>query len=166
MGADDEASFDAFFRDANQRLLGQAYLLTADLARAQDLTQEAFERAWVHWRRVSRYERPEAWTRRVLHNLCVSEWRKQRRREERPPGTPLVVAAPSEDHLLLLEVLRSLPLDHARALVLHDGAGLTVAEIAAELSVAEGTVKSWLSRARSRAAAVLGSAYQLEPGGC
>ena len=35
------------------------------------------------------------------------------------------------------------------ALVLHDGLGFSVAEVATELSVPEGTVRSWLSRARA-----------------
>jgi RNA polymerase sigma-70 factor (ECF subfamily) len=42
-----------------------------------------------------------------------------------------------------------------RALVLHDGAGLSVKEVAADMKVAEGTVKSWLSRGRSSAAAAM-----------
>jgi DNA-directed RNA polymerase specialized sigma24 family protein len=41
--------------------------------------------------------------------------------------------------------------------VLHAVAGLTVAEISAELSVPEGTVKSRLSRGRVRLARELGA---------
>ncbi len=33
--------------------------------------------------------------------------------------------------------------------MLHDGLGLTVAEVAVELNIPEGTVRSWLSRARA-----------------
>jgi RNA polymerase sigma factor (sigma-70 family) len=151
----DEEAFDAFFRRTSKGLLGQAFLLTADTDRAQDLTQEAYTRAWIHWTSIEQYEDPEAWTRRVLHNLCISDWRKRSRRSRVVPGRSTVAPAPNEDHLILLGVLRSLPPNHARALVLHDGLGCTVAEIAAELSVPEGTVKSWISRAKAQASAAL-----------
>ncbi len=156
MGAAEEASFDEFFRMSSQRLLGQAYLLTADLARAQDLTQDAFERAWLRWNTISTYDDPEAWVRRILHNLCISEWRKRGRRSDGSSGPARVVQPPGEDHLVLLEALRSLSPDQAKALVLHDGLGFTAAEIAADMSVPEGTVRSWITRARSHAASALG----------
>jgi RNA polymerase sigma-70 factor (ECF subfamily) len=44
--------------------------------------------------------------------------------------------------------MRSLPGDQAKALLLHDGLDMTVGEVALELGVPEGTVKSWLSRSR------------------
>jgi RNA polymerase sigma-70 factor, ECF subfamily len=44
-----------------------------------------------------------------------------------------------------------------RALVLHDGAGMSVHEVATDMNVPEGTVKSWLSRGRTAAALILTS---------
>ena len=155
MGGANEASFDEFFRKSSRSLLGQAYLLTADEARSQELTQEAFERAWRHWDTVSVYEDPEAWVRRVLHNLCISDWRKRVRRSARERDPIGVVQPPGEDHLVLLEALRSLSPDQVKALVLHDGLGLTAAQIAVDMSVPEGTVRSWITRARSHAASAL-----------
>ena len=155
MGAVGEASFDELFRKSSRRLLGQAYLLTADMEQSKDLTQEAFQRAWLRWDIVSTYDDPEAWVRRILHNLCISEWRKRVRRSERRSAPARVVQPPGEDHLVLLEALRSLSPDHAKALVLHDGLGLTAAQIAADMSVPEGTVRSWITRARTHAASAL-----------
>jgi hypothetical protein len=40
-------TFDAFFREAKKPLVAMAYLLTGDLAAAQDLTQEALLRTWA-----------------------------------------------------------------------------------------------------------------------
>jgi RNA polymerase sigma-70 factor, ECF subfamily len=57
-----------------------------------------------------------------------------------------------EDHLVLIEALRTLPSTHQQALVLHDGVGLSVAEVASELHAPVGTVKAWLSRGRARVA--------------
>jgi RNA polymerase sigma-70 factor (ECF subfamily) len=50
-------------------------------------------------------------------------------------------------------VLAGLSLQHRQVLVLHHGLGLPVEEVARELGVPPGTVKSRLSRARAAAAA-------------
>ena len=52
------------------------------------------------------------------------------------------------NHLHLAEAMRSLPGQQARALLLHDGLGMTIAETARDLGVPEGTVTSWLTRSR------------------
>jgi len=156
--ADDDAdSFDAFFRRSSRQLVVLAYMLTADQAAAQDLAQEALLRAWARWPLVAKLDDPVGWTRRVLHNLVVSKGRyeKVRRREiARPIHSP----PPDSDHLELAAMLRSIPRDQAIALVLHDGAGTSVRAIADQMGVPEGTVKSWLSRGRSAAAAGLTAA--------
>ena len=152
-----EEGFDAFFRASHRSLLAQAYLFTADNAKAQDLTQEAFERAWTHWKMVGALQDPVGWTRRVLHNLCISDWRKVWRRQQTTiDRQPDYFPPPSEDHLLLVKALRSLSPDQARAIVLHDGLGYSVPEIAADMSKPEGTVKAWISRGHRHAARVLG----------
>jgi RNA polymerase sigma-70 factor (ECF subfamily) len=51
--------------------------------------------------------------------------------------------------------LATLPAGQRRALVLHHLGGLGVAEIAQQEGVAEGTVRSWLTRGRARLAAQL-----------
>lgn len=155
-------TFDDYFRSARQPLLAMAYVLTGDLCVAQDLTQEALLRTWARWSRVSSYDDPRAWTRRVLYNLAMSQKRRDRvRREslvERPRSTP----APGESHLVLAAALRSLPEDQVNALVLHDGAGLSITEVATVMNVPEGTVKSWLSRGRTAAAKAMNSTNSKE----
>jgi RNA polymerase sigma-70 factor (ECF subfamily) len=64
----------------------------------------------------------------------------------------LTAPAPDEDALLDEDALRPLSLEHRQVLVLHHGLGLSVDEIARELGIPAGTVKSRLSRARSAAA--------------
>ena len=163
-----EEAYDAFFKASWGRLQGQAFVLTGSMDQAQDLTQEAMLRAWAHWDRISTFESAEGWTRRVLHNLCIGSWRQAQVRKisgQRPqsstgPGEPSTTGAMAEDHMVLAGALRQLPGDQARALLLHDGLGLTVADTAREIGVPEGTVKSWLSRARKIVAAQLGD--QLE----
>jgi RNA polymerase sigma-70 factor, ECF subfamily len=152
----DALSFDAFFRTSKKPLVAMAFLLTGNLSTAQDLTQEAFLRTWTHWSRVRTYDDPRAWTRRVLYNLIVSQARSDRTRRalvDRPPSVP----PPDTTHLALAAALRSLPENQMRAIVLHDGAGVPVSEVAAEMNVPEGTVKAWLSRGRAAAAVALNS---------
>lgn len=147
---DGSATFDAFFREAKKPLVSMAYLLSGDLQVAQDLTQEAFLRTWSRWSRISTYDDPQAWTRRVLYNLVISASRSNKVRR-RAVESPRTFPPPDESHLMLAAALRSLPENQVRALVLHDGAGMSVKEIAHELDVADGTVKSWLSRGRATA---------------
>lgn len=156
MGAldDQSASFDAYFRSSRQPLVAMAYVLTGDLQVAQDLTQEAFLRTWSRWHHVSTYDDPKAWTRRVLRNLIVSNARRDRVRR-RPGSAPSSIPPPDESHVMLAAVLRALPQNQMMAVVLHDGAGMSVKEIALDMEVPEGTVKSWLSRGRADAAAKL-----------
>ena len=145
-GEGPEAAFDSFFDDTWPRLQGQAYVLTGSHEQAQDLTQEALLRTWRSWEKVAALDNPEAWTRKVLHNLCITSWRKSQRKRTKHE-IPKVEEIP-DSHLEIAQVMRSLPGNQARALLLHDGLGMTAAEVADELSVPEGTVRSWLSRSR------------------
>src|SRR4051812_46184055 len=111
--------FDSFYRDTSRRLLRYAYGLTGDPGEAQDLVQEAYARAWQRWRRLTAYEEPEAWLRLVVNRLATDRWRRigVRRARVLPPAAP--VEPPSEDVVLLVTAMRTLPAAHRRALALH-----------------------------------------------
>jgi RNA polymerase sigma-70 factor (ECF subfamily) len=150
------ADFDALYSARYGDVVAMVHALTGDLAEAQDLAQEAFCRAWERWKSVAAYEDPLAWIRRVAANLATSRWRRlgvSRRhlRRERTTDVPAL----SPDHVALVAALRTLPTDQRRALVLHHIADLPLAEVAHEMSVAVGTVKSWLHRGRAALAAQL-----------
>lgn len=74
------------------------------------------------------------------------------RRELVPPP----VAGPDGAHLDLIRALATLPPDQRRAIVLYYLADMSVPEIAVFCEVAEGTVKAWLHRARTKLNQVLG----------
>ena len=76
--ADD--SFERFYTATYARLLRQLALVTGDRGDAEELLQEAFGRAALRWRRLSDYEAPEAWVRRVAMNLAAERARRLRRR--------------------------------------------------------------------------------------
>jgi RNA polymerase sigma-70 factor (ECF subfamily) len=150
--------FDEFYHAVYGRLVGQLYLVTGDLHDAEDAVQEALTRAAARWARIGGYQTPEAWVRRVAMNLATDGFRRARRRlavaarlrqGPDPGSSPL-------DRLAVAEALRSLPLDQRAVVVLHHLLDLPVAQVAAELGVPVGTVKSRLARARGALAARLG----------
>jgi RNA polymerase sigma-70 factor, ECF subfamily len=149
--------FDAFYEAHYRDVTAMAYALTGDLAEAEDVTQEAFCRAWQRWHSIVHYEHPGAWVRRVVANLAVSRWRRLRTAAKylsrsRLHDTPALDPA----HVAVVTALRTLPRDQAHALVLHHMVDLPVAEVAREMGVAVGTVKSWLHRGRAAMATRLG----------
>jgi len=163
-----ESEFDDFYRSTSRRLLRYAYGMVGDGATAQDIVQEAYIRAWRRWSTISRYDHPESWVRLVVSRLATDWWRRVavRRRFEATGRPPEPVPAPSDLTLLLTGALRELPIRHRQVFCLHHLLDLPVAEIARDMGVAEGTVKSWLSRARAALAASLGDqAPSFRPGG-
>ena len=68
----DSEGFDEFYRGSRQRLLGFVYVLTGNLAEAQDAVQEAYIRAWQRWSTVRGYDDPEAWLRVVASRIAVN----------------------------------------------------------------------------------------------
>lgn len=148
--------FDGLYHAHFRSLTIQLTAYCGDLSQAQDMVQEAFCRAFARWSRVSRYDDPVAWVRRVAWNLATSRWRRlrtaqawlHRQREEYVPG-------PGPDRVALTAALSELPAPQRRAVVLHYLADLSVAQIAAQEDVPEGTVKSWLYRGRAALAAKL-----------
>ena len=78
-GNDAEADeFDLLYASAAVGILRQMVMLTGDAAEAEDVTAEAFEKAWLHWSTVRRCRSPEAWVRTVARRIAVSRWRRMR----------------------------------------------------------------------------------------
>ena len=136
-----------------------AYRLTGNDADAQDLVQEVLVR--VH-RGLSTY-RPgslEAWLSRITTNAFLDDLRRRRRRPTEPLADDRAVAlAGSEDVEATVAAaslsgdietaLRKLPEDYRVAVVLCDVVGLPYGEIADQLSIPVGTVRSRIHRGRS-----------------
>ena len=126
----------------------QLYGVTGDAAEAEDLVQEAFVRAAAAGKRFLAMDNPEAWVRTVAINIQRSRWRKLRnfsRIRDRLAAAPNDLPA-LEDRLDVIEAMRTLPEGQREVVALHYLADLEVAEVAGALGIAEGTVKSRLSR--------------------
>ncbi|MFI2276414.1 MULTISPECIES: SigE family RNA polymerase sigma factor [Catenuloplanes] len=149
-------TFESFYAAYFQRLSLQLFAYTGDFGQAQDVVQEAFCRALPRWEKVSRYDDPLAWLRKVAWNLATSRFRRlrvqqahaRRHREEHVDG-------PGPDRVALARALATLPEKHRRAVILYHLADLSIAQIAEQEDVAEGTVKSWLHRGRTALAVQL-----------
>jgi RNA polymerase sigma-70 factor (ECF subfamily) len=161
------ASFDELYAAHYGELTVQLHLYFGDRQEAHDVVQEAFCRAYARWRTISRYDDPVGWVRRVAWNLAVSRWRRTRsallflRRQAR---TEARVDGPSPERVAVMTALAGLPAHQRRAVVLRYIGDLTVSQIAEREGVADGTVKSWLHRARTALAAQLDPADDLEGG--
>jgi RNA polymerase sigma-70 factor (ECF subfamily) len=150
-------SFQAFYAAAWPRLVGQVYPLVGDLAAAEDVVQEAMVRAASHWRRVGRYDAPEAWVRRVAIRLAINGFRRARRQAAMVArlGPPPEVPPLDAEDRMLIEALRTLPAKYREVLVLHHLVDLSVEQVAEQLGTPSGTVKVRLVAGRRRLARLL-----------
>ncbi|MEV1331271.1 SigE family RNA polymerase sigma factor [Micromonospora costi] len=155
---DPAITFDDFYHAHFRGVTAQLCAYTGDLGQAQDLAQEAFCRALARWDKLLRYDDPVAWVRQVAWNLARSRWRRLRTARDhllRQRRVEPQIAGPTPDRVAIEDALAALPPNHRRAVVLHYLADLSVAQIARQEEVPEGTVKSWLHRGRAALAALL-----------
>jgi RNA polymerase sigma-70 factor (ECF subfamily) len=160
-----EVEFDRLYEQHVATMIGQVTVLTGDVGAAQDAVQEAWIKAWLRWDKVSAYDNPVAWVRKVAMNTAVSRWRRTRRVVglSASPGAPAPGDREIDDDssldpgqlVDLKRAIASLPAISRRVVVLHYLVDLSVDEIAAELGIPAGTVKSRLSRSRDRLASYL-----------
>lgn len=141
-------------------LVAAVCAIVGDAHRSEEIVQDAFERCYLRWRRVSRLDRPGAWARRVAINEAISVTRKRSseqralRRLDALDGAGARAAA-TRDPLAALDdegvwaAVRALPRDQAAAIALRYGADLSVDDIADTLRLTVPAVKSLLHRGRA-----------------
>ena len=153
------------FAASYRKLVVQLYGIVGNASEAEDLVQEAFVRAYAAGPRFTRVDNPEAWLRTTAVNLYRNRWRKMRnfaRIKHRLHETPDLPGM--SEHVEVVDALRQLPESQRTVLVLHYFADRQVQQIAEELGIAEGTVKSRLSRGRDALAVLLGDVDDVEGG--
>jgi RNA polymerase sigma factor (sigma-70 family) len=143
--------FAVFYEASRDDCLRAVAAWTLDRAAAEDLVAEAFARAWASWRRVRVHPSPRAWVVRTALNASISAWRRYRREQERSAADGFAAETlsvdPAELDADLLAALRRLPERQRQVLALRVFLDLDVAQTAAMLRIAEGTVNAHLSRA-------------------
>ena len=139
------------------RLVLQLFALCGSLTEAEDAVQEAFVKAIGQGRAFDTVNNPEAWLRTVALNHQRNSWRHAKVVRRFVTTVPGSRAEPElgPDHVAIVRALTELDLDLRHVVTLRYLADMGTAEIAHELGVPEGTVKSRLSRARQRLASLL-----------
>jgi RNA polymerase sigma-70 factor (sigma-E family) len=121
-----------------------AFLLCGDWTEAEDLVQIALVRCQRRWGRISADD-PHAYVRRAVINAAHS-WRR-RQRSSVPLNDSLTAPdSDSDGRIALLLALRALPSQQREVLVLRYFEQLSETEIAHQLGVPAGTVKSRAAR--------------------
>jgi RNA polymerase sigma-70 factor (ECF subfamily) len=153
MNDPDTAFMRGLYTEHAGELWRYAMRLTGDRARAEDVVQETLLRAWQHPHVADDSERsPRAWLFRVAHNMIIDERRSARFRKEvsSPDGSDeFERCGPDEvgaalDRLLIADALTHLSPEHHAVVRRSYYLGWTIAQIADDLQIAEGTVKSRL----------------------
>lgn len=157
---DRDVEFAAFVRATSAELGRVAWYLCGDPVRAEDLLQQSLLRTYLAWGRAREGD-PVAYARRVLSNGRIDGWRRERREvlsapQDLPDGATSDGAAARAERDRLGRALRALPARQRRVVVLRHLVGLSEKEVAAELAVSLGTVKSTASRGLARLRAELG----------
>ena len=154
-GAEDNLSFDQLYEKYATDVLRVAYYYLGDRQRAEDVTQDVFVKLIL--------TKPElvpgkekAWLLKVALNRCRDLWRGAWFRKV-VLGHPAFELFPADDEIgrvaesaALAEAVNRLPAEFKEVVLLHYYQGYGVSEISDMLDIAEGTVSSRLSRARSR----------------
>jgi RNA polymerase sigma-70 factor (sigma-E family) len=150
-GPPEEADFREFVSSRGRALLRSAYLLTGNLADAEDLVQSALAKTYLAWNRIEDRKALDGYVRRAMINTHISWWRR-RRLDEYPtdeiPDLPVAdTSGTSELRDALQRAIDRLPHRMRAAVVLRFFEDMTEAEVADVLGVSQGTVKSTVSRA-------------------
>lgn len=160
----------AFVQREHPRIVGALALYCGDLDLAEELAQEALARACRDWSHVSTLRAPGAWAHRVAINLANS-WFRRRKAEQRararhgPSDDGVGREADAADVLALRQAVAALPPRQRAAVVLRYFSDLPVADVAAAMGCAEGTVKALTSKGIANLRTHLGDGADADPEG-
>ena len=164
-----QQDFEQLFLRSQRRAYNLAYRLTGNATDAEDVTQDAYVRAWYNFSTYDANRSFESWLFRIITNRVID----LRRRQKRVPmysldapiqgeetGQPLSheFAAPDSDPEMIVtgpimeenlqRALAALPNDYRTAILLCDVQQRSYQEIADVMECAIGTVRSRIHRAR------------------
>ncbi|HLS83894.1 MAG TPA: sigma-70 family RNA polymerase sigma factor [Arenimonas sp.] len=167
-GGDGQA-FEALYRRHVRRVYALLKRICGHEARAEDLVQEAFVRAWQALPDFRYQSAFSTWLHRLAVNTALMELRSRRGHEDLETGDEALAHLAGRDQAEraasgaeLERAIASLPPRARAVLVLYDVEGWQHEEIAAELGMAVGSSKAQLHRARHLLRARLGEDHGRE----
>ena len=162
-GADRDRAIAQLFDENYGSLCDLAFLILGDRYVAEEIVQEALLKTYSGWGRIRDKRRTDVYLKRAVVNLCRSKIRRKviearqnavhYRREElkAPDWDPDVHETQRE----VWQAVKELPPRQRTAIILHYMQALPESEIAEVMDCSVGTVRSQLSRARVKLAAML-----------
>jgi RNA polymerase sigma-70 factor (ECF subfamily) len=164
---EDRRIFDELVQRYHKQAYNIAYRMTGNQADAEDLTQEAFIRAFRFFGQYKRELPFDSWLYKIMSNVFVDTLRRRPKAQIRSLDQPISTedgeatlevpdtAAGPEETVLSFEMdhriqraLDSIPEDFRLAVIYADIEGLSYEEIADAMSCSIGTVRSRLHRGR------------------
>jgi RNA polymerase sigma factor (sigma-70 family) len=154
------SSFEDFYDHEYPKLVRLLAGLTGRWALAEELAQDSFLVAHRRWSKVSTYESPSGWLRRIATNRARSVLRRravEARVMLRLRGDARMVEAESDvESAAVWRAVAKLPKRQAQVIALRFYEDRSVADIALILECGEDTVRTHLRRGRERLANKLG----------
>jgi RNA polymerase sigma-70 factor (sigma-E family) len=148
--AERDRAFEAFVLARRTHLRRIAFALCGSWDRAEDLVQVALEKAYVAWPRIDHAEAAEAYVRTILVRANIDEsrrpWRRELSSDELPDTVVPAGDGAVDDRTTLFAAIQQLPPMQRAVVLLRHWLDLPVSQVAAELGIGEGTVKSHSSR--------------------
>lgn len=167
--ARDESAWEQIVLRYKRKVFGIAYKFTGRFEEAEDLTQEVFLKVYKALDSYKREQEFYWWLVSISRNTCIDYYRSAKRQRrvitedlDRIKNFKFDGISPqgsmeaAERSKLLRESLAHLPDDLRVVLIMRDLKGMSYKEIADQLQLAEGTVKSRIHRGRAELAEKLG----------
>lgn len=141
--------FESFARRVHVRAVTAVAMYCGDAEVAQEATQEALAKALLNWDRVRAAESPDAYLIRSAMNEATRWYRRLRTRRKYAAAegkVETVTLVEQADGIAVRQVLATLPDRQRQALLLRYFSDFSVAETAAAMDCAEGTVRALASQ--------------------
>jgi RNA polymerase sigma-70 factor (ECF subfamily) len=161
----DEAAWEQIVTRFRRKVFGIAYKFTGRFEEAEDLTQEVFFKVYKALHSYKKEQDFSWWLVSISRNACIDYYRSVKRERKIVSGdvndlknfrfqgmSPQGNMEAAERSKALRQSLSELPDDLRHVLILRDLQGKSYKEIADQLNLAEGTVKSRIHRGRAELA--------------
>ena len=153
--AGDVGAFEALYRSHVGRVHALCLRMCGDAREAEELTQDAFVRAWEKLGSFRGASAFSSWLHRLTVNVVLGSWRAKGRHRERVVSIADVRDAADPEHepkprlaIDLESAIAGLPAGARTVFVLHDVEGYRHRDVAEMTGLAVGTSKTQLHRAR------------------